>query len=109
MDVHILDPVFPKHGQVSLLCDVQAFDEEQQSHLLRTALKGRRVVFRGSLPAGATVVLLIQVQVTVHDSALPVLSMTSESRVCAKPHLIKQNALKVVEVCVPHGMPWFRP
>ena len=99
MDANLLDPPFTTKGTMSILCEVQCFDSTQKVHVLRTALRGRMFRLEGTLPAGATALLLVGVKVKEMQTDRPLLTVTPDTKVFQKPFLVQQDLVKVVELC----------
>ena len=86
MDQHVLEPE-PRHGQViALLCEVALFDSNHGSHVVKTALKGKLMRFKGSIPAGSTVVLIHEGMIHMEKDQCTIFA-TESTRVFPRPYI----------------------
>lgn len=92
---------------MSCLVEVSIFDESQQNHVVRTALKGETISFQGKLPSQSTVVLIVKAQVVFKDDRF-VMQATDETQVFPRPYIQLQDLKRVAEVCSGIGLAGFR-
>ena len=62
-DLHLEDSIFTKGNFTTCLVETLIFDERQQQHVVRTAVFGRRIRFRGNLEHKFPVTLIVDAEI----------------------------------------------
>ena len=96
MDAHQQEPPLDHNGVATVLCEVVMYDESQNSHRIKTALKGLTIQGVGFLPRNSTVVLIAGAQV-ISDAFVWGHVQTPG---CSRDHMLTSTACEGLLKCV---------
>eukprot|EP00435_Cladocopium_sp_Y103_P058608 s705_g20.t1 len=96
-DLKLEEP--PANGGIwTGLVEVTMYDNQQQCHGIKSALRGIPMTFRGQLPPGQTVLLVVKA-ITQHEDDQWVLIPGPHSHVIPRPTMNVAGLSQVVELC----------
>jgi len=94
IDLHLDDPLdvgLPYSG----LLQIAVHDKIQKCHLVKTAIKGQFLRYRGELPVDTTIILVVHACVLDNRT----LGADNETQVFPKPCINVRDVRRVAEVC----------
>lgn len=93
-----LEPPLLQGAKWTALMEITGFDETQNLHAVRLALKGHRMFYQGSMPAQATIVLVIDASFSMQEDKWVVVP-NARTEVLPRPSMSVAGLKQVVELC----------
>ncbi len=102
IDLQLETPLNESKENATVMFEVMGFDLHNNCHRCRSAIKGVQFDFLGTLTIDTTVFVAVDANITVTSGQIQ-MTLGKHGRVYARPTLVVQNALKVIETCAGIG------